>query len=192
MDLSKAIYLPFDTPFMTVDIDQTAKNIRKMQEIANRNGEKLRPHSKTHKIPELSKMEIEAGAVGICVQKTAEAEVMFNGGIRNIPLSNETFGNKFQRIGKLTSMGCNLTLAIDNLPSLDQFSEARKYFGIEGNVLIDVNIGMNRCGIEPDRIDLLLERMEKYNDLNLLGIMAYDGQVSSPEIKKREEEVKNG
>jgi len=60
MDIEKVRSLPYDTPFMVVDMDQTVRNIKKMQEIANENEKKLRPHSKTHKIPELSKMEIDA------------------------------------------------------------------------------------------------------------------------------------
>lgn len=191
MDIEKVRSLPYDTPFMVVDMDQTVRNIKKMQEIANENEKKLRPHSKTHKIPELSKMEIDAGAVGVCVQKTAEAEVMFYGGVRNILLSNETFGSKFQRLGKLISMGCDLTIAVDNAISVDQFAEACRNYAVQGNVLIDVNIGMNRCGIEPDQLDAMIEAVKKHGNINLLGIMAYDGQVNSTDPKKRESEVHN-
>ncbi|WP_297216879.1 alanine racemase [Thermoplasma sp.] len=190
MDYVKALDLPFDTPFMVIDIEQTRKNIRKMQDVADRNGKRLRPHSKTHKIPELSKMEIEAGAVGVCVQKTAEAEIMFYGGVKNILLSNEIFGSKFLRVGKLVSMGCDLTVAVDNIPALDQFSEVCRQLGIYGNVLIDVNIGMNRCGIDPEKIDSLIEGIKSRGNLNLAGIMAYDGHVNDPDVKKREEEVR--
>lgn len=189
MDIERALTLPYDTPFMIVDMNQTRKNIRKMQDLANENNKRLRPHSKTHKIPELSKMEIDAGAVGVCVQKTAEAEVMFYGGVRNILLSNETFGSKFQRLGKLASMGCDLTVAVDNITSVDQFAEICRGYGIQGNVLIDINIGMNRCGIEPDRLDTMIEAIKRQSNINLVGIMAYDGQVNSPDPKRREMEV---
>ncbi len=190
MNFKKAINLLFDTPFMVVDMDQTKKNIIKVQKLANENGKKLRPHSKTHKTPEIAKMQIEAGAIGVCIQKTAEAEVMFFGGIKNLLFSNETFGNKFLRLGRLISMGSNLTIAVDNIPSIKQFSEVCTYLGIEGNILLDVNVGMDRCGIEPNRIDEVIEAIRGKSNLNLLGLMAYDGQVNSPDLKKREDEVK--
>lgn len=190
MDFIKAVNSPFDTPFMVVDIYQVKKNINKLQKIADENGKKLRPHSKTHKIPEIAKMQIEAGAIGVCIQKTAEAEVMFFGGIKNLLLSNETFGDKFLRLGRLISMGSNITIDVDNVPSIRQFSEACKYLGIEGNILLDMNVGMNRCGVEPGRIDEVIEAIKGYENLNLLGLMAYDGQVNSPDLMKREYDVK--
>ena len=190
MDFRKAINLSFDTPFMVVDIDQTKKNIMKLQKIADENNKRLRPHSKTHKSPEIAKMEMEGGAIGVCIQKTAEAEVMFFGGVKNLLLSNETFGNKFLRLGRLISMGSNLLIAVDNIPSIEQFAKACKYFGIEGNILLDINIGMDRCGVEPGHIDKVIEAIKKYENLNLLGLMGYDGQVNSPDLKKRECEVK--
>lgn len=190
MDIKRTFDLPYDTPFMVVDLDQTKKNIARMQIIADKNGKKLRPHSKTHKIPELSKLQIEIGAVGVCVQKTAEAETMFLGGIKSLLLSNEVFGGKFLRLSKLTSLGADLTVAVDNVPSVSQFAETCKNYSVEGNVLIDINTGMNRCGIEPEHTDRILEAIRKHGSLNLIGIMAYDGHVNSPDIKEREEEVK--
>lgn len=190
MDVDGALKLNFETPFMVVDLEQTKKNILKMQDLAKRNGKRLRPHSKTHKIPEISNMQVQEGAYGICVQKTAEAEVMFQGGVRNILLSNETYGSKFFRLAKLISDGADLTVAVDNSNSVEQFSNLCRCFDVMGNVIIDINIGMNRCGIEPNNLEKVLVDIKKYSNLNLVGAMAYDGQVDSRNPKNREEEVK--
>lgn len=189
MNISKAVEMEFETPHMVIDMDQVRRNILKVQSITSENGKKLRPHSKTHKIPYLAKLQINAGADGICVQKVSEAEVMFNGSIKNILLSNETFGTKFNRVASLIQKGCNLVVAVDNIISLEQFSRACNYFSVEGRVLIDVDVGMNRCGTDPDGFVQLCSAVINSKALLLDGIMAYDGQIHSPNIEKRKSEV---
>ncbi len=190
MNITRALSLNADTPFMVIDLEQVRKNIEKVQNVANFNNKTLRPHSKTHKIPEIAIMQVESGSVGVCVQKTAEAEIMYHGGVNNILLSNETYGNKFLRLSKLSMEGCELTVAVDNRISLEQYSKACSFFGVKGNVMVDVNIGMNRCGIYPDRFEELIYEIRKYKNLSFTGIMAYDGHVNDPDVKKREAEVR--
>lgn len=142
---------------MVIDLDQVRLNINKIQSVATKTGKDLRPHSKTHKIPYLSQLQIQAGANGVCVQKVAEAEVMFNGGIKDIFLSNEIIGTKFNRVASLIQKGCNIEVAVDNIQSVEEFSRACNYFSVEGHVMIDVNVGMNRCGIDPADFSPLLK-----------------------------------
>ena len=189
MNVKIALELPFQTPHMVVDFDQVNENIKKMQEIARRGEKRLRPHSKTHKIPELSRIQIGFGAIGICIQKVSEAEVMFNGGIGNLLLSNEVLGQKIRRCADLISEGANLTLGVDNEISTKQFSSACKVLGIEGHVIIDIDIGMNRCGIDPLELEGLLGKIKNLPNILIDGIMAYDGHVNFEEQMKREEAV---
>ena len=73
-----------DTPALVVDLDAMNRNLGRMAEFAKKHGLRWRPHAKLHKSVQLAKLQIAAGAVGICVQKTAEAEIMVAGGIGNI------------------------------------------------------------------------------------------------------------
>ena len=189
MDIKSALDLPFETPHMVIDSDLVNANISRMQELANQNNKRLRPHSKTHKIPELSRLQIDSGAVGVCVQKVSEAEVMFKGGIENLLLSNEVIGEKLRRCSVLISEGANLTVVVDNVFSAKQFSSLCEYAGIDGRVMIDVNIGMNRCGVDPSEFSSLLKHILKMPNILFEGIMAYDGHVSFQELKKRNKEV---
>jgi D-serine deaminase-like pyridoxal phosphate-dependent protein len=174
---------------MVIDLDQVRRNISKVQTIATKAGKDLRPHSKTHKIPYLSKLQIQAGANGVCVQKVAEAEVMFNGGIKDIFLSNEIIGTKFNRVASLIQKGCNIVVAVDNMRSVEEFSSACSYFSVDGHVMIDVNVGMNRCGIDPADFHPLLNAVVKSRHIVVDGIMAYDGQINYPDPAKRKSEV---
>jgi len=174
---------------MVIDLDQVRLNINKIQSVATKTGKDLRPHSKTHKIPYLSKLQIQAGANGVCVQKVAEAEVMFNGGIRDIFLSNEIIGTKFDRVASLIQKGCNIEVAVDNIQSVEEFSRACNYFSVEGHVMIDINVGMNRCGIDPADFSPLLNAAAKSRSIVVDGIMAYDGQINYPDPEKRKSEV---
>ena len=189
MDVKKTLDLTFETPFMVIDADQVNRNIKKMQKIADKGGKKLRPHSKTHKMPEISRMQVENGANGVCVQKIAEGEIMFKGGVNNILLSNEIFGSKNDRAANLISQGCELTVAIDNYSSAQQFSKACKYLNVEGKVVIDVNVGMNRCGVDPKDFSSLFNKVSHLPKITIEGIMAYDGHVNFEEQMKREEAV---
>ncbi len=189
MNLKHALELPFETPHMVIDIDRVNANISGMQKLAGRNRKRLRPHSKTHKIPELSLLQVDRGAAGVCVQKVSEAEVMFRGGVGNLLLSNEVLGEKIRRCSTLIAQGANLTVAMDNIVSVRQFSRACENLGVEGHVMIDVNIGMDRCGVDPVNFGPLLDSILKTPNILLDGVMAYDGHVSYPEKRKREKEV---
>lgn len=191
LNVNKALELTFETPHMVIDLDQVKRNIGKIQTVATKSGKDLRPHSKTHKIPFLSRLQIEAGSNGVCVQKVAEAEVMFNGGVKDIFLSNEILGTKFDRVASLIQKGCNIAVAVDNLQSVEEFSRSCAYFSVEGHVMIDVNVGMNRCGIDPSEFESLLSSVMNARHIVMDGIMAYDGQINYPDPLKRRSEVMN-
>jgi len=189
MNFKKALSIPFDTPFFVIDKDQVEANINKMQSLAREANKNLRPHVKTHKIPELARMQLASGAKGICVQKVAEAEVMYRGSIKDIFVTNEIYGTKFYRLANLISRGADMKIAVDNYASVKQLSDVCRFFGIQAHVMIDVNVGMNRCGIDPQDFHNLLQSILKTPNVILDGIMAYDGHVNYPEPNKRKEEV---
>src|SRR5690348_18472276 len=80
------------TPALLLDLDRFERNIQKMAAYIAAAGKKLRPHAKTHKCPEIARRQIAAGAVGVCVAKVGEAEVMAAAGVRNIMITTEVVG----------------------------------------------------------------------------------------------------
>ena len=91
-----------DTPALVVDLDAFERNLAKMARLAREAGVRLRPHAKTHKSPAVALRQIAHGAVGQCVQKVGEAEVLVRGGVRDVLVSNEVFGaQKFRRLAAL-------------------------------------------------------------------------------------------
>ncbi len=190
MDAKGALSINFETPYMAVDLSQTRKNIQKFQDMANRGNKILRPHSKTHKIPFLARLQVDAGAVGVCVQKVAEAEVMYTGGVSDILLSNEIVDTrKCDRVARLSASGCRISVAVDSLEGASTLSESAAYLRQVIPVLIDVNVGMDRCGVDPDEVLEFHSQLKAIPNIRVEGIMAYDGQVHSSNPLEREEMV---
>ena len=99
----KSPYQNIDTQALLIDRERMLDNLRWMQEKADRWGVNLRPHTKTHKMPELAKLQMEQGACGITVAKVGEAEVMAAHGLTDIFIANEIVGGqKWRRLAKLS------------------------------------------------------------------------------------------
>jgi D-serine deaminase-like pyridoxal phosphate-dependent protein len=169
-----------DTPFITADINKVKMNIQKMQKIASVNGKNLRPHVKSHKLPLLAHWQIEAGAIGVCVQKTAEAEVMVAHGIQDVLISNEVIGTqKTDRIARLASQS-KMSIAVDSELGIEQISRSAHSEGVEIGVYVDVDVGMNRCGVNPKGAAILAELVSRSPNIYFKGIMGYDGHSEKP------------
>jgi D-serine deaminase-like pyridoxal phosphate-dependent protein len=169
-----------DTPFVAGDIDTVKGNIARMQILADSHGKKLRPHSKTHKLPLVALWQVEAGAVGICVQKTSEAEVMVKGGVRDVFVSNEVIGlQKTDRLAALATKA-KVSVAVDSGLGVEQLSHSAKLGGVEIGVYLDVDVGMHRCGVNAGGAASLAELVSKSPNLYLVGIMGYDGHSWHP------------
>jgi len=169
-----------DTPFIAADLDTIKGNITKMQSLASSHRKKLRPHSKTHKLPSVALWQIEAGAVGVCVQKTSEAEVMVNGGVGDVFVSNEVIGSqKTDRLANLAT-SAKVSVAVDSKLGVQQLSQSAKTKGTEIGIYLDVDVGMHRCGLKSGDIAKLAELVSKSANLHLVGIMGYDGHSFRP------------
>ena len=169
-----------DTPFIAADVDTVKDNIARMQALANNHGKKLRPHSKTHKLPTVALWQVEAGANGICVQKTSEAEVMVKGGVRDVFVSNEVIGaQKTDRLAELAA-NAKVSVAVDSELGIRQLSASAKSRGVEIGVYLDVDVGMHRCGMRPEAAASLAEMVSRSSNLNLVGVMGYDGHSFRP------------
>jgi len=165
-----------DTPALLLDLDAFESNLRRMDEsLAGRNL-RVRPHAKSHKCPEIALRQMAHGAIGVCCQKVTEAEAMVAGGIPDVMVSNQVVGaRKIERLVTLAQRARVSVLADDrnNVAELDA-AAARK--GIKLNVLIEVDVGANRCGVSPgEPARALAAAIATSPHLHFRGIHAYQG-----------------
>ena len=178
-----------DTPALVVDLDAMERNLATMAAFASQHKVRLRPHAKMHKSAALAKLQIAAGAVGVCVQKTSEAEALVAGGVFNIFISNEVISPaKLARVAALTravaAHGGKIALCVDAIEGISRLAtsmnEARLASGVATHidVFIEINVGQNRCGVEPGAaaVALALE-IRKHPALNFAGLQAYHGHA---------------
>ena len=182
-DFTPALGTPkqeLDTPSFIVDLDAMENNIEKMASYCKSKSINLRPHTKHHKSPDIAKKQIEAGAIGICCQKLGEAETMASHGIDNILLTYEIIGSfKIRRLVTLAKT-TNVSVTVDDIANVADLSEAANVGKVSIGVLLDVNVGQNRCGIEPDEsVVALAQAVEAAPGLQFLGIHAYNGAIQS-------------
>jgi len=176
-----------ETPCIVIDLDIAEKNITTLQNNANELGIDVRPHAKTHKSSYWAKKQIAAGAIGVCCAKLAEAEVLTEGDINNILITNQIIGEaKITRLAKLAKK-TNITIAVDNQENINQLSQIAKNNSVKIGVIIEVNVGMNRCGVSPEKSVILAQEIEKSKSLNFQGIMGYEGHAVA--LRDRESRV---
>jgi D-serine deaminase-like pyridoxal phosphate-dependent protein len=179
--------LEIDTPALIVDLDVMMKNIREMAKLAKERGVKLRSHIKTHKVPEIAKMQLEEGSRGICAQKVGEAEVMADHGINDIFITNEVVGTpKIKRLARLAERN-KIYVAVDHPENIKSLSEIMKENGVELGIYIDVDCGMHRTGITPEKAPELASLVTRSDGLFLAGVMGYEGHAGAP-IRREERE----
>lgn len=181
-----------DTPALLIDIEKMEYNIRKMADFFKDKKADLRPHMKTHKCPTIARMQIEAGAIGITCAKVSEAEIMFHSGINNILIANQIVGD--QKINRLVCLAKNtkIIVAVDNYENLKNISDVAIRDRVKVGILVEVNIGNNRCGISPGEPALdLAKKIEKLKGLKFCGLMGYEGfTVFIKSFKERESEAR--
>jgi D-serine deaminase-like pyridoxal phosphate-dependent protein len=178
-----------DTPALVVDLDAMERNLATMAAFASQQKVRLRPHAKMHKSAALAKLQMAAGAVGVCVQKTSEAEALVAGGVYNLFISNEVVSPfKLARVAALTRAvaphGGQIAICVDAIEGISRLAtsmnEARVASGVatQIDVFIEINVGQNRCGVEPGTpaVALALE-IRKHLALNFAGLQAYHGKA---------------
>ncbi len=174
---------PFiDTPALILDMAKMEANIREMAGIAKDAGVKLRSHIKTHKSPHLAKLQLEAGASGITVAKLGEAEVMADAGITDICIAYPVCGeNKLSRLKQLVQKA-EISISLDSLEVAQGISRIGEETGKQIPILLEINSGLNRCGVFPGEDALAMARMiDPLPGIDLMGILTHEGHVSSGE-----------
>lgn len=163
------------TPALIIDMEIVRKNLKEYQEAADKCGVKLRPHTKTHKIPELAKLQLEYGAAGIVVAKTSEAEVMADEGIDNIFVAYPVVGkDKIERLAILNRRMKNLQVSFDSLYAARQFSEVAVAFGKPFRVIADVDVAdLGRAGFKLDTAVEEIMEAARLPGIEIVGVYTY-------------------
>src|SRR5690606_17400050 len=147
--------------------------IERTQALCDASGVALRPHIKTHKIPEIARMQLEAGAVGIACQKVSEAEVFAQAGFDDIMIPYNVLGaTKAVRFADLASYN-RMTVAADNLPVIQGLSEAAAALDIRLRVIVDLATEIERTGVSVDQAVELAKAIEQDEHLHFAGLMVY-------------------
>ena len=165
-----------DTPALLIDLDALERNIRRMQARVDGTKVRLRPHSKTHKSTAIAHMQIAAGAVGMCCQKVSEAEIMVDGGVRDVFISNEVVGDA--KIERVAALACRakVSVCVDHMDNARALAGAAQKFGATIHTLVELNVGANRCGVETAAdVAVLAQAIAKSPPLRFAGIQAYQG-----------------
>jgi D-serine deaminase-like pyridoxal phosphate-dependent protein len=168
--------IELDTPAVTVNLDVMEDNIRRVQAHLARHGIANRPHIKTHKIPALGKMQMQAGAVGITCQKLGEVEVFTDAGVADDVLLtfNIVGGAKADRLMALVRRLRRLAVVLDNEAVAKGLSEAGVRYGADVRFLVECDTGMGRNGVQSPQAALDLARAAmKLRRMRFEGIMTF-------------------
>lgn len=164
-----------DTPALVLDLDVVEANIARTVEIAQAAGARLRPHIKTHRMLAVARLQIAAGAQGICCAKTGEAEVFADGGIDDIFIANQVVGAaKLRRLRALAER-VRLAVGVDHPDQIDLLSQAFRG-GDPLDISIEVDVGQRRTGVvEPHEAVDLAQRILDSPGLALRGVYTHEG-----------------
>jgi len=167
-----------ETPAIVVDLDVLERNIASLADYCRRSHLSLRPHTKTHKIPAIARMQVEAGARGITVAKVGEAEVMASAGMDDILVHYPVFGEgKVDRLALLAS-DRRITVAIDSMVTAEALSAAATAAGSTIHLLVEFDSGMHRCGVgSPDEVETLAQAITRRSNVRFAGITTFPGHV---------------
>lgn len=167
-----------DTPALIVDIDKLQHNIADMADFAAAEGIQLRPHAKTHKTPEIGRLQLEAGAVGLTVAKLSEAEVFIEAGCAEILVAYPLVGEaKHRRLIELCQRA-DITTVADHPDIVEALSRSMSANGVELPVMVEVDTGLTRCGVAPGAPALELARqIARLPGLRFAGLLTHEGHA---------------
>jgi 3-hydroxy-D-aspartate aldolase len=171
------------TPALVVDLDRLERNIAKMAEHARKHGISLRPHAKTHKSAAIAKLQIAAGALGVCCAKLGEAEALAEQGVGSILITSPVVTERgIARLMALNARMPDLMATTDNAEVALRLAAAAKASGKKLNVVVDIDPGMGRTGIRPGEAAIaLVKQVAESGSLEFRGLQCYAGQVQHME-----------
>jgi D-serine deaminase-like pyridoxal phosphate-dependent protein len=181
------------TPALLLDLDVAKRNIDAMAAKFRELPAELRPHIKVHKSPQLSRMQVDAGAIGVACATVWEAVVMAESGIEDVLVANQVVHpDKLRTLAEL-ARNHRITIAVDDLQNVEQLAEAADTAGSRLELLIEIDVGMGRCGVRTKEQALpLAERIAELPTLSFRGMQGYEGHcMLEPDRETRLRECGN-
>jgi len=165
-----------DTPALLVDLDAFERNLQRMADFAAKSGVRLRAHAKTHKSPVIAAKQMALGAVGVCCQKVSEAEVLVEGGIGDVLVTNEVAGAaKLDRLAPLARRA-TVGICVDDAANVAELEAAAARAGASLDVLVEIDVGARRCGAPPgEPAARIADLVARSAHLRFAGLQAYHG-----------------
>ncbi len=180
-----------DTPALLVDVAALDRNIAQTAALLRQAGVAWRPHCKGHKTPAIAHREIAAGAIGITCACLGEAEVMVAAGIKSILIANQVVGSgKAARLADLCRRA-EVIVGVDSLENVDELDAAGRLKGVQIPAVVEVDTGMQRCGVQPGEAAVALSRaVHERPGLRYMGLMAWEGHARNlVDLQRRKEAV---
>lgn len=167
-----------DTPAILIDADRMERNLQRVADYARSNGLRLRPHTKTHKIPALGRRQLDLGAVGLTVAKTTEAEVMMCADPPDLLVAYPVIGA--QKAARLAAIAgrTRVTVSVDSIEAARTVSDAASAAGVRIGLLAEVDVGLRRVGVQPGSdLIALLQAIDAMPSVDQVGIAFYPGHI---------------
>jgi D-serine deaminase-like pyridoxal phosphate-dependent protein len=168
------------TPALLLDAARFDRNLARMAEHVRKTGKNLRPHAKTHRCPDIARRQIQAGALGVACAKLGEAEVMAAAGVRGLLVTTEIVSAQaIARLVRLVESAPDTLVVVDNATNVEALAQAIAARGIALNVLVDIDVGGRRTGVQPGEPAVALARaLARHPSLRLRGLQGYAGQCA--------------
>ena len=186
------------TPALIIDLDAFDHNLKVMRGIAAASGLRLRVHSKTHKSADIALAQMSrGGAVGICCQKVSEAEAMVRAGLHtglhtglcDIMVSNQVRGAA--RVARLARLAgeADMSVCVDDVEGVAELSRACHNVGTQLTVLVEIEVGQKRCGVQPHDAARLAGAILAAPNLHFGGLQAYNGAAQHQTLETERAEM---
>lgn len=170
--------VPIDTPFLAVDVDVMHRNLQRAAEDARRRGVALRPHAKTHKVPQIAQRQLELGAVGLTLATVSEAEVFADAGFTDLFIAYPVWPSE-HRATRMRALADRvaLRLGVDSVESAEALGRALA--GSTAQVMVEIDSGHHRSGVAPDQAGVVATSADRAG-LEVAGIFTFPGHGYSP------------
>jgi D-serine deaminase-like pyridoxal phosphate-dependent protein len=168
-----------DTPALVIDLDIMERNLARVASYAKEHSLRLRPHTKTHKSPEIGRRQLDLGAAGLTVAKTTEGEVMLNSGTPDLLIAYPVVGPK--KVARAVELAHRtyVTVALDSFECARTLSEAAQAAGVGIGVLVEFDAGLRRAGVPPEDVLPLVKSVSSLPNILWEGLAFYPGHIKA-------------
>ena len=185
-----------ETPALVIDVDALHRNIQNMARLAKESGVSLRPHSKTHKCPDIAQLQVAAGAIGVCCQTVDEAIAMANASISGILITApQPAPHHLKKIKSLLERGADFSIVVDDSSNVSELQKIAASTSRNLSIIVDFDVGVGRAGVFSEQsVIALVEQISSSSNLTFMGVQGYYGnlqQVNPFSVRKEMADVQS-